>query len=91
MSDQDNPKLIAEINPTGENMELAITVEQGGKVRDRVESDLSIMSQNQYSNAFERPILTLLTLAQRERQEQQTVETDTQYGETELEDLPADV
>jgi len=91
MSGQDNPKLVAEIDPNGENMELDIRVEQNGVTYEDIQTYLSVINQNQYSNVFERPILTLLTLAQRQRQEQTTQAGTQDYGDTDLDDLSTDV
>jgi len=68
--------------------QLTIVVkDSGGNERERIEGEASMLRQNQqFVSSFERPILTLLTLYDRE---QQQAETDIdELAEADIPDLP---
>jgi hypothetical protein len=59
------------LDATVENGDLSIVVKDSdGEIRDSITTDAAILTQNQqFVTSFERPILTLLTLYQREQAE----------------------
>jgi len=78
MSNTDSPTLTATINDVDDNPTVEITVAQDGREIETVTSDVDILLQNnQFVKSFERPVLTLLTLVLRERDDMME-ETDTQ-------------
>jgi hypothetical protein len=78
------PELTATVDTESETVEITVT--DGNQEVERIESDVDILTQNQqFVTAFERPILTLLTLYERERQ--QNVEG---VADADLEDLPVE-
>lgn len=78
------PTLEAHVDPDTES--LTISVSDDGKKYEHIEVDADILIQNQqFVTSFERPILTLLTLYQREQQPDTDVED---IAEEDLADLP---
>lgn len=78
------PELQATVNT--ESNTVTITVAENGVEYERIESDVEILTQNQqFVTAFERPILTLLTLYERRRQQNVGDVPD-----ADLEDLPVE-
>lgn len=81
-------RLIAEV----EDGKLSITVESGGQEYENIESAIDILLRNQqFVGSFERPILTLLTLYNREQEERVESQAgdDGEFSNTEIEDLPS--
>lgn len=68
--------------------ELAIVVrDSDGTERERIEAEASMLRQNQqFVSSFERPILTLLTLYDRERESRETELEE--IADAEIQDLP---
>lgn len=79
-----SPKLKAELQD--DELTLVVT-DDNGEERERIEAEASTLRQNQqFVSSFERPIITLLTLYDRE---QQSVETDIEdIADADIPDLP---
>ena len=81
------PTLEVEANPDSKTLDITVT-DSDGVEREHIETDAEILIQNQqFVSAHERPILTLLTLYQRER-EQSTGADLEDIADTDIEDLP---
>lgn len=76
------------LEATVEDDELAIVVrDSDGTERERIEAEASMLRQNQqFVSSFERPILTLLTLYDREQQQAEADVED--IAGAEIPDLP---
>lgn len=85
----ENPTLTAEIT-TGETPELHVTVANGDGTIEESTADLALLIQNnQYVSSFERPVLSLLSLYEREVAAEQVGEQPTEeIGNGEIQDLP---